>query len=237
MNAPIVLACEKCLRESEVDVALEQWACPFCGHVNEIAYFTAPVARKILRKARREYLEGDYCMAIVFSAMSLDSELGRLFFAWRPIIDTADGPYRERMEIDLRNLGEASERVEAVAKLLDPYGIDNYVATHPKLATSLAAIPSLHGIGLAKAFERFLFWPSNAILHQGKTHWERGHARGCFNLALFGLEIFKSMDASAQRHIALARRNAAARQPDARQPDARQRDAREPDEWEPTALS
>jgi hypothetical protein len=205
-----------------VDVALNEtrvrWACSDCQADNEIDRFGWSMGSRILEKARYEYLgRQDYSMTIVFSAMALECEVAALFFKWTAVqhdlytpdpalvckltVDWNDPRVQEYLEGQLRKITEVDKRIKKITRLLDPNGIDTFVAGDAFLKGCLDMMPSLKGGSLAKAFQRSLFWPRNRILHHGYAGHDAEDAKKCFNFAQFGLEILGRMDAAAQLRI------------------------------------
>ena len=98
-------------------------------------------------------------------------------------------------------LGNVAKRIKKITKMLDPNGIDDFVAGDAFLRNWLDVMPSLQGLPLPEAFQQKLFWPRNRILHHGYADHDAEDAKKCFNFAQFGLEILTRMDAAAQLRI------------------------------------
>jgi hypothetical protein len=89
---------------------------------------------RVLEKAKSEYLAaGDYSTSIIFAAMAVETELARMFFKWRKVdfITEMTAGLRplgrplsdEELDEEYRGLGRRiAERIDQVARLLDPQG-------------------------------------------------------------------------------------------------------------------
>lgn len=180
-----------------------EWKCASCGRDNAILPASEwTLGWRVLEKAKTEYLaEKDYSSSIVFSAMALEVELAGMHLKWRRI-DTMRSEQRvirpEELDEEFRRLGaNIAERFEAVARLLDPRGIDEFART-TDLADRIDGedFPSLALGSLARDIQRAVFWPRNRILHAGYFDHSAEDAKRVHNVAMLGLDLLKRMDAA-----------------------------------------
>lgn len=176
-----------------------EWPCASCGNENSILSSEKwTLGWRMLEKAKTEYLtSSDYSTSIVFSAMAFEAELARLYFKWRRIDTMRSGrmPLDEEFEDDFRQLGRTiAERIERVAKLLDPRGLDQF-ARESELAERIeVGYPTLNIGSLASDIQQSVFWPRNRVLHAGYLDSTREEAKRVHNVASMGLDLFKRMD-------------------------------------------
>lgn len=131
-----------------------QWTCERCDKDNDIpAAVEWTLGWRILEKATYEYLTRlDYSSSIIFSAMAFEAELACLFFN--------------------------KDRINGVAQLLHPAGIEDFVRSDSEILEAVTErFPSLNLGTLAHDFERAVFWPRIRILHTGFTDYGEGAAK------------------------------------------------------------
>ncbi len=169
-----------------------------------LAHHGYTIGDRILEKSRWEYLtNADYSMGIVLAAMAVECELARLFFKWRGIELLAERGHRtstEDLEPQYRKLGtNVAKRIDRVAAMLDPRGLDVFARWSPLAGTIERDHPSLHLGSLAKDIQQALFWPRNRILHDGFTEHAKNDAERCHRIAALVLELLKRLDVARRR--------------------------------------
>lgn len=206
MKFELARPCQQCDARDPVNVPIMatwwEWRCPSCGHDNEILSSSDwTLGWRVLEKAKTEYIgEEDYSSSIVFSAMALDVELARMYFKWRRIdtmLTEQRMPSPEEFDDEYRRLGNVAERIDAVAWLLDPRGIDDF-AKGTELAERIdgEAFPTLALGSLASDIQREVFWPRNRILHSAYFEYTAEDAKRVHDIASVGLDLLKRMDAA-----------------------------------------
>jgi hypothetical protein len=214
MRFELSLPCEGCGIRDPVNVELMaswwEWRCEQCGYENALLSATEwTLGWRVFEKATSEYLAaGDYSTSIIFAAMAVEAELARMFFKWRKVdfiqemIVGLRPPGNllsdEELDEEYRGLGGTiAERIDRVAGLLDPQGIDAFAG-----ATDLAEridgeeFPSLSLGSLAADIQRTVFWPRNRILHAGFLDHSAEDARRVCNIVTLVLDLLKRMDAA-----------------------------------------
>jgi hypothetical protein len=162
---------------------------------------------RILEKARWEYLNAaDYSTSIVFAAMAIEAELARMYFKWRGIDVlhgmiaglrplAADRLSDEELNEEYRSLGRTiAEKIDTVARLLDPRGIDEFAKTSDLREQIAEGFPSLALGSLAADIQQTVFWPRNRIVHAGYLDHTAEDAKRVCNVASLVLELLKRMD-------------------------------------------
>lgn len=214
MKFELPLPCQQCGARDPVNVPLMaswwEWRCARCGHDNSVLSAVEwTLGWRVIEKAKSEYLAGgDYSTSIVFAAMAVEAELARMYFKWRKI-DFDHGMIAgmrpmgarlsdEDLDEEYRSLGRSiADRIDEVARLLDPRGIDGFART-TDLAERIDGddFPSLSLGSLAADIQRAVFWPRNRILHAGYLDHSAEDAKRACNVASVVLDLLKRMDAA-----------------------------------------
>lgn len=210
MRFDLALPCQGCGVSEPVNVVLMaswwEWRCARCGHENAVLSSTEwTLGWRVLEKAKSEYLAaGDYSTSIIFAAMAVEAELARMYFKWRKIDHVMIAGLRplegrlsdEELDGEYRDLGRTiAERIDQVARFLDPRGMDAFART-----TDLGeridgeGFPSLSLGSLPADIQRTVFWPRNRILHAGFWITQRSAKRVC-NVASLVIDLLNRMDA------------------------------------------
>jgi hypothetical protein len=200
----ITLPCAACDEANPVNVELMatwwEWTCPACGEANKLLTSEKnSLGWRVLEKARGEYVDNkDYSIAIVLAAMAVEADIARLFFKWRRI-DTLRTERRQPMDEEIdreyRELGtNIATKIESVARMLTPAGIDAFAKASPLGEQIGAGFPSLTVGSLAEDIQTTVFWPRNRIVHAGYLDYTADDARRITNVAIMVLALFKEMD-------------------------------------------
>jgi hypothetical protein len=204
MKLRIMLPCQFCEERRHVNVELMtawwEWSCPACGEANAmLTSETLTLGWRILEKARGEYIDsGDNSMTIVLAAMAIEAEISRLYFKWRRVDSMRVErrvPTDQELDEGYRGLGlNIADKIEAVARLLFPEGIDVFAATSAVAEQIKAGYPSLNIGSLATDLQKAVFWPRNRVIHAGYFAYEAEDAERITNIASMALDLFKHMD-------------------------------------------
>lgn len=203
MIIPLSLNCSECGSKCAVEIQLKGKIPPFkckCGYVNTgFLGNSVTVGVQIWFRAHHELWEKkDFALSIVLSAMALDCDLARLHHKWTSIqhleknrVDISD----EDLDASLRKLNAIDQKIEHVSGLLFPGGMEAYIKSVPEIDAQIQkAFPSLRQPPIAKAIQKSLFYPRNAILHLGKAARTHEEALRCSNVAMLGMHILNQMD-------------------------------------------
>jgi hypothetical protein len=217
MFYPIEIECQHCTRRVTIKVNVTDSGlnhpCPQCGGINQgIFGLELTIGRKIVLRALQELVDRDLSMSIVFAAMGIECELSRLYFKWKEIDYQFDNNFSARDEFDrvgaeeeLRKIGSARQKLEAVATLLHPEGLQDFVF-RPENSLQMNALTSVFTTvdpkKFAEGIQRDLFWRRNAVLHQGVTTTvDQPTADYLVRLALLVLETFRHMDEARNKRF------------------------------------
>jgi hypothetical protein len=204
MKIPLTTHCDSC-GEVEIFVDLGRSASdPVCPHGHDLPTLltgSVPVGHMIYMKADYEYRRNkDYSMTIVLAAAALESEISRLHHKWERIrgIDNGDWMDGDTLDKKLRRYRSIVEKIEGVAELMHPAGLQDFLSTAPEVRTTITdGFPSLKLSTFAQDLQRLLFWPRNQILHAGYGQHSESDARHCLSYAALGRFVFEALDREA----------------------------------------
>ena len=151
-----------------------------------------------MQRAQYEFATNlDLSMTIILAAMGFEAELSRLHHKWQLLAawDKAIDIASEKLDELLRKHPNIKEKINAVAALMHPSGLDDFVNGQADVRQVVAeGYPSLAGKPLADGIQRALFWPRNAIVHMGRIASEREEAVRALNVARLGVYVLDRMD-------------------------------------------
>lgn len=138
----------------------------------------------------------DYSMTIVLAAMAFECEMSRLFKKWVRIGESKEGYFFDdkAVEVYLRRYSDIETKITEVSKLMFPTGMTEFIKSRSDLIDILKGFPSLSIDKIHTDFKEKLFWPRNAILHNGKSNYDEDYASRCLNYAKLGLVLLDQMD-------------------------------------------
>ncbi len=203
MKIPLAVRCVECDSDNTVQIDLADssldFRCSQCDYQNLGAFdlrFTIGdrLARRAIYELRKNH---DPSLSIVFAAMAMDCELSRLHHKWERIEGMSAMQEIPEAVLDerLRRFGSIAAKIEGIAKLMHAAGIEDFVAAHAELRTTIDnGFTTIRRGSLATDFQRQLFWPRNRILHAGYSGYNEREADRCITLALLGLSVFESLD-------------------------------------------
>jgi len=178
-----------------------------CAACNAVIWFSEDglVRTRALVKAWKELQSEDFILGIVFSAVAVECELGRVFTKWKNI---DSGLTTKCPGVSNRNewIGALStcgilQRLDRVSDFLTGQSFDAFLGSglaqsirerHPKSV----ALKSLRGF-----FNQELFWKRDQIVHRGRIDFGSGAAEDAFESALTLFQIISEMDFSRRRRI------------------------------------
>jgi hypothetical protein len=203
MKVPLRIPCCECGIAEPVDIHLNDyspdWVCSKGHHNLGMFALDFTVGYKILAKSEYELsARRDFSMSIVFSAMSFECELSRLFGKWTSIASNLSGgtaPKDEETEEKLRKMVRIDKRIDAVCRLMSPLGMDEFVSQTSDLKDAIVnRFPSLRIGTLSQDFQQTVFCPRNRILHFGYTEYTETDAARCYSISNIGLHILSQLD-------------------------------------------
>ncbi|HVB32816.1 MAG TPA: hypothetical protein VNJ52_00380 [Patescibacteria group bacterium] len=211
MKIPLQLKCPRCGALQTQRVHLNNpsfdFTCEKCGKTSYgVSSLDNTVGVLILAKSWHELeIEKDYDMAIVLAATALDCELSFLYCKWKDFeaLNANTDPKEKDYEEELRSMGKIVDKIAKVTKILDPRGIEQFVADSSWKDVICKGFPSLHLGSLANDFQETVFWPRNKILHQGDVSHTREDAAKSYTIAELGIRILKDMDKARRKAVDL----------------------------------
>lgn len=175
------------------------WNCAQCGQTNfAVLNLDFTIGFQVWQKATYERTRTkDASMAIVLSAMAVDSGLSYFFQKWTSIIVEGQRGYSvtdEEIEKLLRERIPIVDKFKKVSKLLVGITFQQFVESSPHWRSAVAKdLPELDACSLVKSIEMNLFWPRNRILHAGKPA-TMVQAELAVRIAKTCLDILNAMD-------------------------------------------
>ena len=143
-------------------------------------------------------------MAVVLSAMAVDSGLSFFFQKWTSIIVESQRGYSvtdEEIEELLRELTRIADKFKEVSKLLVGTTFQQFVESSPHWLSAVAKdLPELDASSLVKSIEMNLFWPRNRILHAGKPA-TMVQADLAVRIAKTCLDVLNAMDYEKRKSV------------------------------------
>lgn len=216
MNLTLRLPCTNCDARTEVVLAADanwwEWVCGSCGESNQGPRpIDWTLSKTISERATLYRQQGDFATSIVFSAMSLEAELARLYFKWRHIDHMrqlmAEGrsiEYRripdDELETDYQRLGNFFGKFDAVCRILAGCAIDDFVTQRPKHVERITRdFPSLTIGSLPKDIHRMVFAKRNRVVHVGYLGHTVDDAQRAQNIADLTVLVLRDMDLERRR--------------------------------------
>ena len=136
--------------------------------------------------------------------MAMECEVSWLHHKWEGIKGFVNFTQITDSELDehLRRLGNIADKLEKVATLIYPLGLETFVASQADLYDTIRNdFPDLLLGQLAISFQQALFWRRNRILHLADTSFDEAVASRCFKLAVLGIHIFQQLDLEARKGV------------------------------------
>jgi len=201
MNIPYKVICAECVREYDADVKLHDnspdFICPLGHRMSGFFDLDFTAGFRLLLRSQRELIDrSDYSMSIILAAMSMESEVSRLFWKWLHIDSLGRGESMQEQEVEgmLRKFPNIADRISRVARLMYSAGMDAFVAGSAEFKDLQVRFPSLRIGCLPQCFQESVFWPRNRIVHFGYSQYTREDAARIHSIANMGLAILKALD-------------------------------------------
>ena len=182
-------------------------SCPACSAaiwVNDDGL----VRTGILTKAWKELQSGHLDLAIIFSALAVECELGRVFTKWKNIesglmTKRPSGFEENKWVWFLRSVG-ILQRLDRVCDFLIGQSFDVFLKSQSDLAKS---VHERHPTSVSiesprRFFDQHLFWKRDEIVHRGRIDFRSGSAEEAFKSTLTLFQIISEMDFSRRRKMA-----------------------------------
>lgn len=180
-----------------------------CAACNAVIWFSEDglVRTRTLIKAWKELQSQDFILGIVFSAVGVECELGRVFTKWKNI-DSGLTTKRSRVSNQNQWIGALStcgilQRLDRVSDFLTGQSFDAFLGGQSSLTQSMHERhpKSVPVKSLRAFFNQNLFWKKDQIVHRGRIDFGSGDAEEAFKSALTLFQIISEMDFSRRRRI------------------------------------
>jgi hypothetical protein len=211
MNIPVNPTCRNCKEPYVGSFMLGDggfdWSCAQCGQTNfAVLALDFTIGFQVWQRATYEWTQTrDASMAVVLSAMAVDSGLSFFFQKWTSIIvEGQRGYFVTDVEIEelLFKLTRIADKFKEVSKLLVGMTFQQFVESSPHWRSAVAKdLPELNVSSLVKSIEVNLFWPRNRILHAGKPA-TMVQAELAVRIAKTCLDILNVMDYEKRKSVA-----------------------------------
>lgn len=193
MKIPFDLLCEKCGRNIRVslDIATPNpdIVCP-CGKTR-FRCLVGSTGRDsfpglVLERAWHELKNGDYTMAILLSAIAVETVPSVFALQWTPPLVLPK---------------DVTPRISKICRELYPMGVEHFVVREHRVSRWLIFDFRNDAFGLfghpraiiRKIYEA-IFEPRNAIVHEGKFNFSQGEATKAWNVAVFFYRMVRAME-------------------------------------------
>ncbi len=203
MKFPMVVTCPACKKplivETEGSKPYPNPHCE-CGAAIYLLQSDMRVSRRAFCRAEVELSEGDFSLAIVLSAMAVESELAFLFSKWK-MLEAHLLPHEVKpthtnaWEQEFRKMKGVSGKLDATTQLMTTEAFDAFLARRADLSSRLQKNHANMGNRTAsKFFVEELFRKRNKILHSGHTEFGKAEAEACVKMATSLLQIIAEID-------------------------------------------
>lgn len=161
---------------------------------------------KLLIGAWNELQSRAFVISIVFSALAVESELGRTFTKWKKIdsglMTRYPSAFQKNYWVSTFRYG-VIESLNRVSDFLTGHSFDAFVNSQSDLSRAVrdAHPASVSAKSLRMFFSRTLFWKRAEIIHGGRTDFDIGSAEDAFKSALTLFHIISEMDFSRRRKV------------------------------------
>ncbi|MFX0204030.1 MAG: hypothetical protein ACFFCW_48650, partial [Candidatus Hodarchaeota archaeon] len=134
--------------------------------------------------------------------MAIDCYLSHLYFKWRDIeelgkFDTPYDPVEVEKQIlkELRAFRDFLDKAKAVANIMRPPGVVDFISSHPELKSEIAkGSPSIDINAFLRCVRDQVMWKRNNIIHVGKYKYHRDDAIKALNYAELLIKVLEKMD-------------------------------------------
>jgi hypothetical protein len=203
MKFPMVLTCPDCKKRLIVQAeGSKPYPNPHCdcGATIYLLQSDMRVSRRAFCRAEVELGDGDFSLAIVLSAMAVESELAFLFSKWK-MLDARLLPqevkpsHTSAWEQEFRKMKGVSGKLDHTVKLMTGETFDSFLSRRADLSSRLQKnYTNLGNRCPSKFFVEELFRKRNKILHSGHTESGKPEAEACVKMANSLLQIIADAD-------------------------------------------
>lgn len=209
MKIPFQVTCINCGKKTKYFVHSLDTSFDFNCECGEQSNFdiqsNITLSKKMLWRSLHEMeTNNDFSLSIIFSAMAFEYEIARKYRKWRKIKELKKKNLisHEELEEELRKLFNLKNKIKRTSLLMDPKGIDNFVASSKDIVKTIKKdYPFLDYKKLSKSIEQYLFRPRNCIVHLGTTKYLKDDALQCFSVSYLGIHILNLMDKAKKKKI------------------------------------
>ena len=193
MKIPFDFLCEKCGRNIQVNLDIAtpnpDIVCP-CGKTR-LRCLVGSTGRDsfpglVLERAWHELENGDYTMAILLSAIAVETVPSVFALRWAPPLVLPK---------------DVIPRISKICRELYPMGVEHFVGREHRVSRWLIfdfRNDALRLFGHPRAIIRkiyeAIFEPRNAIVHEGKFIFSQGEATKAWNVAVFFYRMVRAME-------------------------------------------
>jgi hypothetical protein len=209
MKIPFPVTCINCGKKTKYFVHLLDTSFDFNCECGEQSNFdiqsNITLSKKILWKSLHEMeTNNDFSLSIIFSAMAFEYEIARKYRKWRKVKELKKKNLisHEKLEEELRKLFNLKNKIKKTSLLMDPKGIDNFVASSKDIVKTIKKdYTFLDYKKLSKGIEQYLFRQRNCIVHLGTTKYLKDDALQCLRVSNLGIHILNLMDKTKRKEI------------------------------------
>jgi hypothetical protein len=209
LKFPISILCQGCLNSWTIEVTghdtPETTRCDKCG-ASIWLFDHGFVSTKVLARARGELQSGDFSLAIILSAMSVECDLARLFFKWTELDAELAGSVvtqtdKEQWEDQFRKFG-IPQKLDTVCRLLANENFDSFLRRDDSMQKWIRRQhPTLVNASAATYFQENLFWKRNRIVHFAKIDFQKDDADKALLCAGSLLQLLHAMDMERAKRL------------------------------------
>lgn len=212
MQVPVRVTCPECgktlLAEHDTINGYLRVKCADCK-IDETASYVQGfhIGHALLEYASNALDSKNTNFAILLSGMAIDCYLSHLYFKWRDIeelqkANTAYDPIRveETITEELLNLRDFLDKAKAVAKILYPPGVVEFIKSHHDLKSEISTgFPSININAFVRCVRDEVMWKRNNIVHIGKLKYDQAQATKALNYSQLFVKVFEMMDTEKSR--------------------------------------
>jgi hypothetical protein len=168
------------------------------------------VSLLLIERAKQELINGDVTLAILLSAVAVETETAHLFVKWRGIdsgklLGNQTPEDKKNWQSEWANMRSIGRRLEELSRFLTRKPFDEFARLRlDLLKPALTDYPPATSI--KDFFQTELFDRRNDVVHYGKIDFDEADGRKCLSLASALLELFHAMDMKRADALDEARR-------------------------------
>jgi hypothetical protein len=209
MRFPLIVPCRQCGSQITVETTgNERYPNAHCVVCDSTIWVfdDGRVSYRVFARSSVEFDHKDWSLAIILSAMSVETEMAYLYSKWRAIDSNLlpseiTALHTDAWEEEFRKLYNVGNRLDSVCKLLTGETFDSFLSQRPTLLSGCQPAQSISGRLPREFFVEELFWRRNKILHSGKVQFGESEAGECVEMARVLLGILDEMDKARNRKL------------------------------------